>query len=858
MPHDSRTLAARAAALAAAALLLAACAERATPPTAAPTGGDGGALTLLSCTADVAAGAVACRAAEPGTGDALGDARVVGGQGTFVRLASSAVAYDGAVFSFDATVQNLSTLPMATDDGTTPHADGVRVFLLTGPVATSGSGDVTVENATATGFLTAAGQPYFQYAAELGGDGVLVPGESSSAREWRFGVPGTVASFTFTAAVATHTPPGTLASTAPQVTSVLPATLVPGEPATLTGVNFDPVPANNVVTVGGVKARVWDASATTLDIFVPCTPTGAADVQVTRAGMTGVPVSHPVQVKQRTLAVGESVVLTHFTDTGCNELASADGPARYVVAVYNAHSSPNASTTVQISGDPTGQASAGPAQAAAPARTAPGGGWTSAHDRAHLRVLEANRRILETLGPRFARDPRMRPSRSVLADPVEPPLTRTFRVSKIRQDTPCTAYQTVSATRVYHSGRVAIYEDDANPVQSSTHAALASYYQAIGDQYNADMDPLVTANFGDVLRRDAVTDNNGVLVMLFTRFVNDSLPGIAGFVLGCDQFPNDEGAGDTNTASNFGEFFYAYAPTDPGTGYATFTPDFWYGVVRATVIHEAKHVVSQAARVANGSEYAESSWLEEGTARHAEELWSRESVYGVAWKANTGYGSEADPHSLYCDTRATAVCLAANPRRPSENMRRHFGGLYRFLETPHARSPFGRTASDPGFDFYAGSWSLVRYAIDRYAASEADFLGALTQSTSWGHANLAARAGVPIDQLLGEWALAVYLDDRPSLAGVSGAPGIATWNTADIFAGLKAEFPGTYARDAHVMPAQLAFGAFAPLTVSGLVGGGVAYYEFSGTQTAPQLVRLTGAAGGSLPSTIRVAIARIE
>ena len=51
---------------------------------------------------------------------------------------------------------------------------------------------------------------------------------------------------------------------------------------------------------------------------------------------------------------------------------------------------------------------------------------------------------------------------------------------------------------------------------------MADYYDKIGDQFNADMEPIIRNNFGDILRRDAVTDNNGVMVALFTPRINTS------------------------------------------------------------------------------------------------------------------------------------------------------------------------------------------------------------------------------------------------------------------------------------------------------------------------------------------------
>ena len=152
----------------------------------------------------------------------------------------------------------------------------------------------------------------------------------------------------------------------------------------------------------------------------------------------------------------------------------------------------------------------------------------------------------------------------------------------------------------------------------------------------------------------------------------------------------------------------------------------------------------------------------------------------------------------------------------------------------------------------------MRYAIDRYGASDAAFLTALTQSGELGLANLAGAAGVSPEQLLGGWALALYADDYPGLDGASADLRFPTWNLPSIYAGLKADFPRTYTRAAHLPAEPLAFGAFAAVSAPGIAGGGIQYFELSGTQTAPQLIRLEGTSGGAPPGTLRLAIARLQ
>ncbi len=71
----------------------------------------------------------------------------------------------------------------------------------------------------------------------------------------------------------------------PTISSFTPSSGVVGSSVTITGTNFDPVPSNNTVFFGGVRASVTAASSTSLDVSVP---SGAAysTISVTRLGLT--------------------------------------------------------------------------------------------------------------------------------------------------------------------------------------------------------------------------------------------------------------------------------------------------------------------------------------------------------------------------------------------------------------------------------------------------------------------------------------------------------------------------------------------------------------------------------------------
>jgi hypothetical protein len=173
-----------------------ACAERGPTSPAQPSPGFS---IALDCTARVRSGTLSCRPASPAAGASRD--LVLGGQGVYVRLASSSVSYDGAaVFEADVTVQNLLGQPIGTTDGVTPAADPVRVFFATGPSATSGTGTVTVSNADGQATFLGSTEDYFAY------PGVLATEQTSEVKNWRFSVPNSVETFAFTVYVSAPVP----------------------------------------------------------------------------------------------------------------------------------------------------------------------------------------------------------------------------------------------------------------------------------------------------------------------------------------------------------------------------------------------------------------------------------------------------------------------------------------------------------------------------------------------------------------------------------------------------------------------------------------------------------------------------
>jgi hypothetical protein len=638
---------------------------------------------------------------------------------------------------------------------------------------------------------------------------------------------------------------------APVISAVSPATLVPGGSATITGTNFDAVATNNLVTVGGVAVNVTSASATQLVISsIPCLSSGGVSLKVTTNALTGPAFTHPLAVTQRPIAAGQAIVLT---TPGCNELPSS-GSGRYIVSVFSTSSTENALTDFELAGNTPagGIATRIPVIAPAMARGPLASNPDAARDREHFAMLERNRAIFREGQALTARQPLR--SRSVSAARAVPVIgdTRDFFYTYTGG---CRDTTSRMHTKVLYAGtRAIIWEDTTNTLLAKNDAALGGYYQRLGQIFDQDQYDVVKNNFGDPLRRDASLANDGRVHMVFSQKLNGS--GAAAFVTACDQYPTT-----TYVASNFGLVFYGSVPTTAGSNLgSTAFPDGWFIFMGRTVVHEVKHIASFSARIANSAFTFEESWLEEGTARHAEELWVRGNLEKVAWKGNTGFGT-ASTNGVYCDFHPeNATCNAADAlRRPSYGMRRHFNEIRNKLLQPWNWSVYGDGTGQTGSVFYQTTWSLVRYAIDRYGVSDADFLTRLNNSNAAGLSNLSTLAGVSSDQLMGGWGLALYADDYPGLTSPSADIQFPTWNLRSIYAGLNADptWGSQFTTPYPITPVALTFGTFTTQR-TGLRGGANAYFELSGTASTAQLLNLRPIGGGTPAVNLRMAIARLQ
>ncbi len=653
---------------------------------------------------------------------------------------------------------------------------------------------------------------------------------------------------------------------APIISGIAPSLVVAGGTTTITGSNFAPSPSDNVVTIDDVPMPVITASSTELTVqaLLPCLPAHTARVSVNVGGLTASG-SVPVRAGSPVVLASGATTLLATAESVCAELPA--GAARYLVSVVNTIQTPTSITPFRFQASSVvpsataadvatsrltpmrGASRPLPSRGALEAFGAAGATGTVIAGSLHEQILESNLAILARLRrERQLAGKSSAASRALIpggARAVAPPAVNDVRTIRIRRfdltvggSSTCSDFTEITARVVYVGSRSIVLEDTKAPLAGT----MDPYFVKIGQEMDGDMYDVVSRYFGDPLATDRDTDDDGHLSMVFSPSLTS---GVAGFVSGCDLGLRNT---TNNQSSNFGEYFYAVVPTTAGTGFSSNTPDAWLRSIRRTIVHEVKHIASFGARAVNNASVFEESWLEEGTARHSEELWLRDRIYHQAWKGAIGYRESA-----YCDVRPTVGECTGAPF----GIFNHFAALYDVLAAPGSFSLFGRVA-DADFRFYAASWSFVRWAIDRHAATEADFLRGLTQSTTLsGMDNVAARTGRSADDMLAAWTLALYLDEDPAFASNTDTQ-IPTWNLRDQFRGMNQDFPQSFTLSYPLVPPDVPAGSFVDDN-GGIHGGSFAMYLLTGAPGTPLAVRLgaRAAAAGPSPTGLRVSIVRV-
>gem|GEM_PF-6530644 len=602
--------------------------------------------------------------------------------------------------------------------------------------------------------------------------------------------------------------------------------LVAGTVAVFEWGGFSPEPGANRVTIDGKASVVLAATRSELRVAVPvrdvfgCRPTAEVEVEIVSGDRREVR-RMPLRVGTRIrLAPGQSAMLDPTATTGCLELAP---DAAYAVAITNTSSVAAVRTPFRLSGGGTpGQGASawfGSASATLQAAEGASAGPAIPAGRAHAAALEASRALASSLRDATSLTSTVRPpspSASIAPAMVRAGdfATRQIPVTSGGTFGACTEATTLATRVVYAGQRLVIHEDRSSP----TAGMLDARWAELGAEFETVMLPLLRGNFGDPATHPVMRDR--ALEVVASPAVNRY--GAGGFTWSGDLFPPASCA----TSNHAGVMYMAV----PLTGSAI--PGWWRDAP-GTLIHEAKHLVSYAERLSRHHPLEE-SWMEEATARIAEELWGR-TRYAYRRGANA--------------TAVDAGCALGGPASPCVEAARplaaHFAHLREAFASPADRTPFGNpTGAD--LTFYGSAWWLVRYAIDHAGVAEPEFLRALVIGPRRGADNLAFQAGRSIEDLIARSAMANLLDGREGIEIEDPRHTHPSWSIRDVLTAVGGRFP--------LAIEHLA----APFADRGAtLRAGAAWYaeiDSRGVRT----LSLHAAGGGDPPASLRFGIARLH
>lgn len=587
----------------------------------------------------------------------------------------------------------------------------------------------------------------------------------------------------------------------PTVASVTPASGAAGSTVTITGTNFSPNAAQNVVLFSGVRGTVTAASMTQLTVTVPtCLPARAVavTVQLGTVGSTGRPFTVTGGGDVAAMSVGDAVDFTDEAGLGCITLPGA-GAARYLVMVQSTSTMGAASYPFSL----VGLGETAPAAAASLSLLDEGRepGELRSDDAqsaldVHLRELE---RDLTERRLRGEEDrSRIGPARASVP-PQAPPALNEVRDFHVWQEGG--SFADVTAVARYIGEKAAFFVDVDAPGGGYTQADLAGFSQ----QFDARVHPTVTSAFG----AESDLDGNQRVIVLLSPAVNRLTPRgrggfVAGFFFGLDLMPDEPN-------SNGGEVFYALVP-DPGGAFSDARPrDALLEIVPAILAHEFQHMVSFNQRVLmRGAPANEAVWLSEALAQHAEELVAR------------AYERAAD---------------SAGTERFRSGVRDR---ARRYLTGPDTIS-LVITAGTGSLGERGAGFLYMAYLVDRFGA---DLPGRLARTTRTGVANVAFETGTEWGDGLSDWWSAVYLD------GPGPESGPRVYPSVDLRGFLGLPFPLT--------PAVLAGGDFG--RSGSLRSAAVRYYIVNPSEGGSTTLRLGGEAGAasSPQAGLRMRIVRIQ
>lgn len=509
----------------------------------------------------------------------------------------------------------------------------------------------------------------------------------------------------------------------PELTLVPDQAVRAGDTILLEGRNISANPDENVVTFSRIRGRVVSASPTRLSVEVPpCLPTRQVSLRL-QIGALGTPPS-TVSVLEGDqfflMNVGEDRILDAADGLSCVRFPSIPD-SRYLVVPHSTGTVGGGVYDLGLVGLTADRPQSLLPDSMRWSRILPPTSRQGAFDWApdlqslwdrKLREMEAG---LVEEGRGAGGGPRGRRSSQAVSSPERAPQIgdeREFKVLNSENE-----FDRVTARIQFISEHTLVYLDEEAPTSGGyTSDDLAG----LAGQFEAPIHSTVTEAFGT----ESDLDGNGRVVILLTPAVNRLTPEgsgsyVGGFFFGLDLLEGRSG-------SNGGEIFYAVVPDPTGLHGPILPRSTVLYAIPAVLAHEFEHMVHFNQRIlVAGAENQEALWLSEALAQMAEDL------------VGSAYETMGDP----AQARLFQIGNWSRARR--------------FLLDPNRVSVLA-TVPPGTLEERGAAWLLLKFLHGHDQTGT--LLKSLTGSKGIGVGNVTDVVGGSWEELITEWAGAIYLD----------------------------------------------------------------------------------------------------
>ena len=530
-----------------------------------------------------------------------------------------------------------------------------------------------------------------------------------------------------------------VATAAPVLTAVSPATFASLDTVTILGTGLSLAGAGATIQFGGVPAPpLPGATDGALRVVVPaCLAPGTVAVRLTAGlfqsnSVAGTYLSRTAAVS---IAPFQALTVTSAQLADCLTL-DGDGTSYLVVAEY---ASEGPATLVDWrlgAGGPT----AGIVATRAPLR--PSG---DNPQRRHFEALLRNRERVNAMMARTAAPAEGRAGPHFQVAPAPPALgsMRTFHAAAAVD---LSSFTDIATRLMYAGDHLLVYVDTVGAGLSGNGTGFSdAQYRTLGTLFDHDLYPIAAGAFGS----ESDLDGNGRVIAVFTPAVNRLITSTTcsqnGFVTG---FFNSNDLLVQDAGSNKGELFFSYIPDSLGTFSCPHTATDVLRILPGTFIHELQHMISFNQHVLARAGDVEDSWLNEGLSHIAEEL------------ASEYYEAKFPPPSGRTST------LQLFPDSAGPFMAPQLFNAYVWMTNTRVHSVTSYIA-EGSLEDRGATWLFLRWLA---AQKGEGVFGRLVQTSRTGIANVEDKAGEPFSALFGDFSLALYTDSIPGLPRAAVPP----------------------------------------------------------------------------------------